>query len=70
MLLPPFQIISRFGFSRYITLIYTMSRYIIKTMYLEKPKRLTIWNKANNRMSRIIAPLLYDYNYYTEMGVL
>ena len=39
-------------------------------MYLEKPKRLTIWNRANNRMSKIIAPLLYDYTYYTEMSTV
>jgi len=37
-------------------------------MYLEKSKRLIIWNRANNRMNRIIAPLLYDYT-YTEMSV-
>jgi hypothetical protein len=36
--LPPFQIIRRSGFSRYIVFA------IHKTMYLEKPERLIIWN--------------------------
>jgi len=42
LLLPPFQIVSRSGFSRYIA--FTMYLDIIKAMYLEKPERLTIWN--------------------------
>jgi hypothetical protein len=45
---PTFQIIRRFGFSRYIAfvmhLIYTMSRYIVKAMDIEKSKHLIIWN--------------------------
>ena len=38
-LLPPFQIIRRFGFSRW---------YIVKAMYLEKPKHLIIWNGGSS----------------------
>jgi hypothetical protein len=45
-LLPLLQIIRCFGFSRCIVFsmnLDTMSRYIVKTMYLQKPKYLIIW---------------------------
>jgi hypothetical protein len=29
-----------------------MSRYIVKTMYLKKPKRLTIWNEGSTRTGK------------------
>jgi hypothetical protein len=38
-LLPPFQIIGRLTFSKYIG----------KTMYLEKPKRPIIWNEGSKK---------------------
>jgi len=49
ILLHPFQIIRRFGFSRCIDFtmyldIKCISRCIAKPMSLEKPKRLIIWN--------------------------
>jgi hypothetical protein len=45
LLLPPFQIVSRFGFSRYMVFyIHLDIQHIVKLMNLEKPKRLTIWN--------------------------
>jgi len=50
LLLPQSQVIRRFEFSRYIicyALRYILcldSRYIVKAMYLEKQKRLIIWN--------------------------
>ena len=40
--LPPFQIIRHFGFSRYI--VFAMHLDVVKSMYLGKPKRLIIWN--------------------------
>jgi hypothetical protein len=29
-----------------------MSRYIVKTMYLEKPKQLRIWNGGSNFLAQ------------------
>jgi len=49
-LLPPFQNIGRFGFSRfiyfamYLDIYIYESRYIAKYMNLEKSKRPTFWN--------------------------
>jgi hypothetical protein len=48
-LLPPFHIACRFDFSRYIHFCYVsrhkyISRFVVKGMYLEKPKRQLIWN--------------------------
>jgi hypothetical protein len=52
VVLPPFQIIRRFDLSRYTAfamhLDYTMSRYIVKAMYLEKQHCLIIWNKGSS----------------------
>jgi hypothetical protein len=45
------QIIRHFDFSRYIAFdifIRTLSRYIVKTIYLEKTKHLIIWNRGIN----------------------
>jgi hypothetical protein len=72
MLLPPFQIISRFGFSRYIDHamhldIYIMSRYMAKTMYLEKPKRLIISNGGSRCQGiehRYKGPGIYSARFY------
>jgi hypothetical protein len=51
MVLSPFKITRHFGFSRFIIfainalkILDTHYRYIIKAMYLEKPKRFIIWN--------------------------
>jgi hypothetical protein len=51
LLLPPFQSIGCFGFSRYTTFViylgtYRLSWCIAKAMYLEKPKQPIIWNRG------------------------
>jgi len=43
-----FQIVRRFGFSRYIAFIMYLDIVYIKAMYLEKPKRLAIWNGGSS----------------------
>ena len=49
-ILPPFQIVGRFGKSRYIDfamhLYKTLSRFMTKIMHLDLPKRPTIWNEG------------------------
>jgi len=52
MILPLSQIINHFGFFRCIVFamlidIYIMSRCIAKSIYLEKPKRLIIWDAGS-----------------------
>jgi hypothetical protein len=45
MELRPFQIIRYFGFSRYIGFaMHTISKYIVKVIYLKRQKCLMIWN--------------------------
>ena len=47
-ILPPFQIVSRFGFSRYIVSTHNMYLGANKAMYLEKSNQFTIWNEQSN----------------------
>jgi hypothetical protein len=48
MIIPPFQIIRHFGFSRYVVFAMYLDKCISKCMakatYLEKPKCLIVWN--------------------------
>ena len=44
IVLPLSQIIRRFG--------YTISRYVAKVMYLEKAKRLIIWDGGSNILTQ------------------
>jgi hypothetical protein len=69
-----FQIIRRFGFSRYIAfdmhLHIHYSRYIVKTMYLEKLKRLVIWNEGSIIALLSIASSLPHPTYLCDLSAI
>jgi hypothetical protein len=54
MLLPPFQIVSRYVFSKYIAFATHLDIHHVyirnKTMYLEKLECLRIWNGGSNSL--------------------
>jgi hypothetical protein len=49
--LPLFQTIRRFGFSRYIVSTHDVYLRALKKTYLEKPKRLIIWNRGSSNLN-------------------
>ena len=73
-ILPQFQIIRRFGFFRYIAFaMYVdkcISKCIAKTMYLEKPKHLIIWN-GGSRWSTVPCLACHrSVHHHSELGLI
>ena len=70
MLLPPFQNVGRFDFSRFIALLCTqtniISKCIANTMNLEKSKRHTFWNGGSTTFVIVASEyFIFFYSFIT-----